>query len=120
MSIDTCQSTPTPMDVFFLGSSKRDPVTGRYLDDGFDYRSTRDIQDKDLPYQDEHGRKIIRLGTDVSLPFIIHCFGHHCRFDYVGQQADNMFELRETSGRFLIYRCDPPIQLIQQSLPAST
>lgn len=107
----------TPMQVFFLGSSKRG-ADGNFIDDGFDYRDPNPKQlfslssnastDAQVPFRDEHGRSIIRLGRDVSLPFRIHCFGHDMTFENVGDRRDDMYELRQYNGRYLIYRCDPP------------
>ena len=98
-----------PMDVVFLGYPERN-TEGKYLDNGFDYRDPKTVcfpqNDLELPFIDEKGRPIIRLGSDVSLPFRIYCFGRDLIFTHVGQQHENKYELRQQNSRFLIYRID--------------
>lgn len=107
----TTHAVSVPMDVIFLGWGRGG------LDDGFDYRGIVDtfgaerqlLIDQDIPFKDEFDRPIIRLGMSVCLPFTIHCFGHHMTFTCIGEQQDDMFELRQhPSGRFLLYRIDKP------------
>ncbi len=82
--------------------------TCRGKDDGFDYLVSTLTGDvfHDVPHFDQKGRKIVRLGRDVSLPFNIYCFGHHMRFTEIGERQNDMFELRIFNGRMMLFRID--------------
>jgi hypothetical protein len=60
----------------------------------------------DVPHYDNKGRPIVRLGDKVTLPFNICVDGHNMTFYAIGDQRDNMFELRMCNKRMMIYRID--------------